>query len=171
MGHGVAARPNVDGVRARGLSGVSYLRTMHRRLLTVVLFVAVVRPFVTAQTDTAEVTGPGRIDHVEEKPEFPGGEKALYSYLSRNVKYPKRCRKQKITGKVWTEFTIDKDGTVTDVRVVRGVHPELDAEAARVIKAMPRWKPGHQDGRAVKVKYTIPISFMLKNSVAQKGSK
>ena len=97
----------------------------------------------------------------EEMPEFPGGMAECMKYLSKNVKYPEDCKKESVQGRVIAQFVVDKDGSIQDVKVVRGIHPSLDKEAIRVIEAMPKWKPGKQDGKTVKVKYTIPVSFKL----------
>jgi periplasmic protein TonB len=99
---------------------------------------------------------------VEEKPTFPGGEAAFYKYLEKNMQYPEMEKEQGIKGKVWVDFMIDKNGEVTDVKIARGVSPGLDKEALRVMKAMPSWAPGKQNGRPVKVKYTLPINFNLR---------
>lgn len=99
---------------------------------------------------------------VEEKPTFPGGEAAFYKYLEKNMQYPEMEKEQGIKGKVWVDFLIDKNGEVADVKIARGVSPGLDKEALRVMKAMPAWSPGKQNGRPVKVKYTLPINFNLR---------
>jgi protein TonB len=99
---------------------------------------------------------------VEEKPEFPGGEKKFYEYLGKNMKYPQMEAEQGITGRVFVEFLIDKDGSIAEVKALRGVSPGLDKEAVRVIKAMPNWSPGKQNGRPVKVRYVIPVNFNLR---------
>lgn len=98
---------------------------------------------------------------VEVMPEFPGGVQALMTYLGRNTKYPAIPQEQGIQGKVVVQFVIDKDGTVVDPVVIRGVDPYLDKEAIRVVKSMPRWKPGMQRNKPVRVKYTVPVSFKL----------
>ncbi len=98
-------------------------------------------------------------EQLEVKPEFPNGNEGLAKYLSDNIKYPKKALKNSITGKVFVQFVIDKTGKVTNVVAVRGVEKSLDKEAVRVIKSMPKWKPGMKDGQPVKVKYTIPINF------------
>jgi protein TonB len=98
---------------------------------------------------------------VEVDPEFPGGEEALYKYLSENIKYPVMAKNNKVEGRVYITFVIEKDGTVSDAKVLRSVNEELDAEALRVINAMPKWKPGMQQGVPVRVQYNIPISFKL----------
>lgn len=98
---------------------------------------------------------------VEVDPEFPGGEEALYKYLAENIKYPVMAKSNKVEGRVYITFVIEKDGTVSDAKVLRSVNEELDAEALRVINAMPKWKPGTQRGVPVRVQYNIPISFKL----------
>lgn len=98
---------------------------------------------------------------VEVDPEFPGGEEALYKYLAENIKYPEKAKKNKVEGRVYITFVIEKDGTVSDAKVLRSVNEELDAEALRVINAMPKWKPGMQRGVPVRVQYNIPITFKL----------
>jgi TonB family protein len=98
---------------------------------------------------------------VEVDPEFPGGEEALYKYLAENIKYPVMAKNNKVEGRVYITFVIEKDGTVSDAKVLRSVNEELDAEALRVINAMPKWKPGTQRGVPVRVQYNIPITFKL----------
>jgi TonB family protein len=100
---------------------------------------------------------------VEQLPEFPGGAQELYQYLARNIKYPKSAKERKAQGRVITQLVVRKDGSITDVKVVKGVDAELDAEAVRVISGMPKWQPGMQKGVAVDVKYTIPVTFRLDN--------
>ena len=99
---------------------------------------------------------------VESMPEFPGGQQALFKFLSENVKYPVIAQENGIQGKVICQFTVNKDGSIVDVQVVRsGGDPSLDKEAVRVIKTMPKWKPGKQRGKPVRVKYTVPVNFKL----------
>lgn len=99
---------------------------------------------------------------VETMPEFPGGQQALFKYLSENVKYPVIAQENGIQGRVICQFVVNKDGAIVDVEVVRsGGDPSLDKEAIRVIKSMPKWKPGKQRGKAVRVKYTVPVNFRL----------
>lgn len=98
---------------------------------------------------------------VEEMPEFPGGELALRKYVAENIRYPNAARENDIQGKVYVRFVVKKDGSVGDVTILRGVDPLLDKEAIRVIKNLPKWKPGMQRGKAVKVYYTMPINFQL----------
>lgn len=99
---------------------------------------------------------------VEKMPEFPGGQQALFKYLSENVKYPVIAQENGIQGRVICQFTVNKDGGIVDVEVVRsGGDASLDKEAVRVIKGMPKWKPGQQRGKPVRVKYTVPVNFKL----------
>lgn len=98
---------------------------------------------------------------VEEMPEFPGGTMALLEYLRSNIKYPKECRDNNIQGRVLVSFIVGKDGKITNPEIVLGVDPALDAEAMKVVAAMPEWKPGTQKGEKVRVQYTIPINFRL----------
>lgn len=98
---------------------------------------------------------------VEEMPEFPGGVKALRTYLATAVKYPVIAQENGIQGKVYVNFVVNKDGTVSNAKIARGVDPSLDAEALRVVSTLPKWKPGKQRGAPVRVSYTVPISFKL----------
>ena len=97
----------------------------------------------------------------EEMPEFPGGMAECMKYLSKNINYPEDCKKEGIQGRVIVQFVVDKDGSIKDPTIARGVHPSLDKEALRVLSSMPNWKPGKQKGEAVKVRYTIPVMFKL----------
>jgi len=99
---------------------------------------------------------------VENMPEFPGGQKKLFEYLGKNIKFPPAAKANGISGKVYVNFTVGKDGKIGDVKVLRGVHDLLDKEAVRVVKSFPNWKPGKQRGKAVKVSYNLPINFLLK---------
>lgn len=98
---------------------------------------------------------------VEEMPHFPGGAAALQAFLSSNTKYPVVAQENGVQGRVIVSFVVERDGSITDVRVVRSVDPSLDREASRVVRSMPRWSPGKQNGSAVRVKYTVPVVFRL----------
>ena len=100
-------------------------------------------------------------DIVEEMPHFPGGAAALQAFLSSNTKYPVVAQENGVQGRVIVSFVVERDGSITDVRVVRSVDPSLDREASRVVRSMPRWSPGKQNGSAVRVKYTVPVVFRL----------
>lgn len=100
-------------------------------------------------------------DVVEQMPSFPGGQGALMKYLNDNIKYPVVAQENGVQGRVVVSFVVERDGSITDVNVVRSVDPSLDKEAVRVIKGMPHWIPGKQNGSAVRVKYNVPVSFRL----------
>lgn len=101
---------------------------------------------------------------VEQKPEFPGGDAAMISFIQKNVRYPQVEKESGISGTVYVEFTVNKQGEISDVTIKRGVSggPNLDKEALRVVKSMPNWNPGKQNGRPVIVRFTIPIKFSLR---------
>lgn len=98
---------------------------------------------------------------VEKMPEFPGGIQELMSFLSKNIKYPASAMAKNVQGRVIVQFVVEKDGTPTEFKVIRSVDPDLDAEALRLMKEMPKWKPGMQKGQVVRVKYTLPVTFRL----------
>ena len=100
-------------------------------------------------------------DIVEQQPMFPGGPAALMKYLSENTKYPVVAQENGVQGRVTVQFVVEKDGSITDVHVLRGVDPSLDKEAVRVVKSMPRWTPGKQNGTTVRVNYRLPVLFRL----------
>ena len=104
---------------------------------------------------------PMNIAMVEQKPEFNGGEAAMYKWLGDNIVYPSAAAEEGVSGRVVVEFVVGKDGSITNVRVVRPRHPALDKEAVRVVKAMPNWIPGRNNGQPVKVTYTLPVTFKL----------
>lgn len=98
---------------------------------------------------------------VEEMPEFPGGEAALRQYIANAIKYPVIAQENGIQGRVYVTFVVNTDGSIADARIARGVDPSLDKEALRVVNALPKWKPGKQRGKPVRVSYTVPINFVL----------
>ncbi len=98
---------------------------------------------------------------VESMPSFPGGDAALFKYLNDNIKYPVIAQESGIQGRVICQFVVNRDGSIVDIEVVRSVDKSLDAEAIRVIKNMPKWTPGKQRGKTVRVKYTLPVNFRL----------
>lgn len=100
-------------------------------------------------------------DVVEVMPSFPGGQGALIQYLNSHVKYPVVAQENGIQGRVTISFVVERDGSITDVKVARSVDPSLDKEAARVVSSMPRWTPGKQNGSAVRVKFNVPVVFKL----------
>ena len=100
-------------------------------------------------------------DVVEQMPSFPGGDAELMKFLSSHIKYPVVAEENGIQGRVIATFVVERDGSISDVKVVKSVDPSLDKEAARVVKSMPKWQPGKQNGSAVRVKYTVPVTFRL----------
>ncbi len=98
---------------------------------------------------------------VEENPEFVGGQAALMKFLSKNIKYPQMARETGISGTVYVRFVVEKNGSVSQVKVVRGIGGGCDEEAMRVVKMMPKWKPGRQRGKPVRVNFTLPVKFVL----------
>ncbi|MBQ9672725.1 MAG: energy transducer TonB [Prevotella sp.] len=103
----------------------------------------------------------GSRDEADQMPEFPGGQEALMKFIADNVKYPAECEEKSIEGRVLVRFVIDEQGNVTNPIVVKSVDPLLDAEALRVIKLMPKWAPGQNEGKVVAVNYTVPFTFRL----------
>ena len=100
---------------------------------------------------------------VDKMPEFPGGMKALMDFIDRNVQYPTEARKKGVQGRVVVQFVVDEDGSIITPKIVRSIEPSLDEEALRIIKMLPRWRPGALNGKVVKVKYTVPVAFKLNN--------
>lgn len=98
---------------------------------------------------------------VEEMPEFPGGMAECLKFLAKNIKYPTIAQENGVQGRVIVQFVVNRDGSIVDPVVMRSVDPYLDKEALRVIQMMPKWKPGKQRGKAVRVKYTVPVTFKL----------
>lgn len=130
-----------------------------------------------AEAKASDVTAPADTtknvvyDVTETLPQFPGGQGVMMKYLAANIKYPASAVKAKKQGRVIVAFVIQKDGSVTNARIVRSVDPELDAEALRIVKAMPNWTPGTQDGKPVNVRYTIPVVFSLYKEDVTPGKK
>lgn len=124
-------------------------------------------------TEVQEYVAPVKVDEeesaeeaqifmvVESMPAFPGGEPALYKYLAENIKYPQMAKESGIQGRVFVTFVVERDGSVTDVRVLRGIGGGCDEEAIRVVKNMPKWTPGKQRGKSVRVQYNLPVKFTL----------
>lgn len=109
---------------------------------------------------------------VEQMPEFPGGQDSLYKFIGATILYPKEAKENSIEGKVYVNFTIEKDGSINEVKVIKGVHPLLDEEAVRVVESFPKWKPGKHKGKKVRVSFNIPLNFVLTiNSKKDKMSK
>ena len=133
----------------------------------------VVNAEVTEETKNIEIT-PVKIEAeaeeeeqqiftvVENDPEFPGGMEALYKYLAQNIKYPQLARDNNITGRVYVTFVVERDGSITGCKVLRDIGGGCGAEAVRVVKSMPKWTPGKQRGKAVRVQFNLPVNFNLR---------
>jgi len=98
---------------------------------------------------------------VEQQPEFPGGQSAMYAWLGKNIRYPAAASRANVSGRVFVSFVVNTDGSIQDVQVLKGLGFGTDEEAQRVVRQMPKWRPGKQSGRAVRVKYNLPINFQL----------
>lgn len=131
-----------------------------KKIVLLLMFASAFVLCVTAQ-EKAEVQEE-LFQAVDEMPEYPGGQDSLLSFISKNVEYPVAAQEKEIEGKVYIGFVVDETGTVTNAKVLRGVDPDLDKEALRVINLLEKWTPGKEKGKAVKVEYTFPISFALK---------
>lgn len=110
---------------------------------------------------TVDSTASDVVEKCEVMPEFPGGDEGMMKFLTENVKYPKEAIDNGTGGKVLVEFIVECDGSLSDVKVQKSVAPALDNEAVRVVKAMPKWKPGTNGGKTVRVKHTLPVTFKL----------
>ena len=114
------------------------------------------------KVEAGPVENPDKVfEFVEQVPAFPGGQEALFSYLQKNIKYPPIARENGIEGKVFLSFVVDKTGHIRDIKIKRGIGGGCDEEAVRVVKNMPSWKPGKQNGKEVNVMFTLPIKFTL----------
>lgn len=103
------------------------------------------------------------LTEVGESPEFPGGDYARMKFLQDNIMYPRAAREKGFQGTVYITFVVERDGRISDVRVLRGIHPSIDKEAVRVVRMMPKWKPGKHQGKLVRVQFNMPIKFTLQN--------
>lgn len=111
----------------------------------------------TAQTKKNNMV----FDVVEVMPQYPGGQIAMLKYIMENIKYPEQAMKEGIQGRVTVRFIVEKDGSISNVKPVLSVHPLLDKEAVRVVESMPKWSPGKQNGKPVRVRFNVPVMFKL----------
>ena len=111
----------------------------------------------TAQTKKSNMV----YDVVEVMPQFPGGQIAMMKYIMENMKYPEQAMKEGIQGRVTVRFIVEKDGSISDVKPILSVHPLLNKEAVRVVESMPKWSPGKQNGKPVRVRFNVPVMFKL----------
>lgn len=133
------------------------------------VFMATFSIYVSGQTTskrsmsmTLKDNAPVNMSIVEQKPMFPGGEAAMYKWLGDQIQYPAAASEEGIQGRVVVQFIVEENGSISHVNVVRGKHPALDAEALRVVKKMPKWNPGRNNGQPVRVIYNLPVTFKLK---------
>ena len=129
--------------------------------LLFMLFFALMQEKVKAQEVIVPIDSLKNFDFVsiEKQPEYPGGLQKFYAYLGRNIKYPKQAWKDKIQGSVFLSFIVEKTGEITEVAVIRGVREDIDLEAVRVVSNSPKWNPGIQFGKPVRIKYNIKVNF------------
>ena len=121
----------------------------------------VIEEYIAPEVEEEEVVEAEIFTIVEEMPEFPGGMAKLADYLAKNIKYPQMARESGIQGRVFVNFVVEPDGHVSNVNVMRSLGGGCDEEAMRVVKSMPKWKPGKQRGKAVRVSYILPVNFKL----------
>lgn len=133
-----------------------------KRILMMAIAACMMTLGAQAQVQKGNTAPQDVFDVVEEMPQYPGGMQAMLSFLQENITYPKDAQEKKISGRVLVTFVVEKDGSISNVETVKSVFPSLDEEAVRIVKGMPNWKPGKQNGKVVRVKYTLPISFSLK---------
>ena len=132
------------------------------RLLTTLSVLAVLlMANTTAMAQNKKATNDKVYEKVEVMPEFPGGEQAMLDYVSKNIVYPQEAREKEISGRVLVSFIVEKDGSITDAKVAKGIGGGCDEEAVRVVNAMPKWKPGKQKGKPVRVSFMMPFTFKL----------
>lgn len=134
---------------------------MKFKLLSLIALFCWSLPSFAQQKPMEQIDKDGVYFYVDQMPGFPGGQEAMQRYLQANVRYPVKAQKKGVSGRVLIQFVVREDGTLSDFKIVRPVHSDLDAEALRVVQSMPKWTPGVEKGKAVPVRYTIPISFNL----------
>ena len=137
------------------------MKQNNRTFKSFIALFATVAVMLTAGSSNVSAQEEEPMTQPEIAPEFPGGTVALLSLIQQNIKYPEEAKEQEIQGRVIVQFTIEKDGSVTDVKVVKSVHPLVDEQVVRAISAMPAWKPGMHEGKPVRVSYSVPFRFRL----------
>lgn len=103
------------------------------------------------------------VDFADEMPEYPGGIQEMYKFIGKNIVYPEACYSNDIQGKTYVQFTVEKDGSITDIKIIGSVHKLMDKESSRVVGLMPKWKPGKVKGKSVRVNFKLPINFKIEN--------
>ena len=115
------------------------------------------------ETDSDIDKLPVIMETIDKMPNFPGGDQAFYSYFAKNIKYPKEAKDNGVSGKVYSQFTVNEDGSITDIKILRGIGSGCDEEAKRILKGMPNWEPKIVKGKPVKETMVIPVNFSLNN--------
>ena len=132
------------------------------RLLTAMSVLAILLMVNTnAMAQSKKIANDKVLEKAEVMPQFPGGDQAMMKFVSENVQYPEEAKEKEISGRVMVGFIVEKDGSISDVKVVKGIGGGCDEEAVRVVKAMPKWKPGKEKGKPVRVSYMMPFTFKL----------
>jgi TonB family protein len=153
--------------RLEALEKPALIRTKGRMLMLIPVLTVLILTFSCDSNQSSETADESSakveeaLSQVEEMPQFEGGMDAMVSFLTKNLKYPESARKNGSEGKVFVQFVVEKDGSITNTEVVKGFDEDCDAEALRVVEAMPRWKPGKMDGAVVRTRMTLPIAFAL----------
>lgn len=150
---------NIEAVARTAKKIAIHMETLPETIEPTHKFIPHVKPPIEETADDNETV----FEVVEQMPEYPGGQRALMEFFSRNIKYPIEAQKAGTQGRVIVQFVVDKDGIVKEPVVVRSISTELDSEAVRVVNSMPKWAPGKQRGQAVRVKYTVPVMFRLES--------
>ena len=136
-------------------------KTIHLKLDSVPSAKGEFKPSAEDEFHPAVIIVDPALPMVEDMPEYPGGMEAMMKFVAENLKYPEQMQKEKVEGRVLLSFVVEKDGSVTNIEEVKSPHPVLTEEAIRVVKLMPKWKPGKQDGKEVRVQFNLPITFRL----------
>ena len=132
------------------------------RLLTTMSVLAILLMVNTnAMAQNKKAVNDKVLEKAEVMPEFPGGEQAMMKFVAENIQYPQEARDKEISGRVLVSFIVEKDGSINEVKVMKGIGGGCDEEAVRVVKAMPKWKPGKDKGKPVRVSYVMPFTFKL----------
>ena len=132
-----------------------------RLLATLSVLALLLMVNTNAMAQNKKVANDKVIEKAEVMPQFPGGDQAMMDFVAKNVQYPEEAKEKEISGRVMVGFIVEKDGSISDVKVVKGIGGGCDEEAVRVVKAMPKWKPGKEKGKPVRVSYMMPFTFKL----------
>jgi protein TonB len=132
-----------------------------RLLATLSVLALLLMVNTNAMAQSKKIANDKVLEKAEVMPQFPGGDQAMMKFVSENVQYPEEAKEKEISGRVMVGFIVEKDGSISDVKVVKGIGGGCDEEAVRVVKAMPKWKPGKEKGKPVRVSYMMPFTFKL----------